>query len=71
MNTLGVSFLSPRLQRPFTVTETANKYDIMATVKGGGKSAQVDALVHGISRALQEMDSELRLALEKSRPADP
>ena len=30
----------------------------MATVKGGGKSAQVDALVHGISKALQEVDAE-------------
>ncbi len=38
----------------------------MATVKGGGKSAQVDALVHGISRALQDMDSEMRAPLKKA-----
>lgn len=38
----------------------------MATVKGGGKSAQVDAVVHGISRALQEMDPEMRLPLKKA-----
>ena len=62
----GSIFFEPKLERPFTVTETANKYDVMATVKGGGKSAQVDALVHGISRALQDMDSEMRAPLKKA-----
>jgi small subunit ribosomal protein S9 len=62
----GGIFFEPKLERPFAVTETADKYDIMATVKGGGKSAQVDALVHGISRALQEMNTELRLPLKRA-----
>lgn len=62
----GGIFFEPKVARPFTVTETANKYDVMATVKGGGKSAQVDALVHGISKALQDMDSELRQPLKKA-----
>ena len=62
----GGIFFEPKLERPFTVTETVNKYDIMATVKGGGKSAQVDAVVHGISRALQEMDTELRTPLKRA-----
>ena len=62
----GGIFFEPKLERPFAVTETADKYDIMATVKGGGKSAQVDALVHGISRALQEMDTELRIPLKRA-----
>jgi small subunit ribosomal protein S9 len=62
----GGIFFENKLDRPFFVTETAAKYDIKATVKGGGKSAQVDALVHGISRALQEMDSEMRLPLKKA-----
>ncbi|GAB4342672.1 MAG: 30S ribosomal protein S9 [Desulfobulbaceae bacterium] len=62
----GGIFFEPKLARPFTVTETADKFDVMATVKGGGKSAQVDALVHGISRALQEVDSELRTPLKKA-----
>lgn len=62
----GNIFFEPKLERPFKVTESANKYDIMATVKGGGKSAQVDALVHGISRALQDMDSEMRAPLKKA-----
>ncbi len=62
----GGIFFEPKVARPFAVTETANKYDVMATVKGGGKSAQVDALVHGISKALQEGDSELRHPLKKA-----
>jgi small subunit ribosomal protein S9 len=62
----GSIFYEPKLERPFSVTESANKYDVMATVKGGGKSAQVDALVHGISRALQDMDSEMRAPLKKA-----
>ncbi len=62
----GGIYFEPKLDRPFVVTETANKFDVMATVKGGGKSSQVDALVHGISRALQEMDTELRLPLKKA-----
>ena len=62
----GSIFFEPKLDKPFSVTESANKYDVMATVKGGGKSAQVDALVHGISRALQDMDSEMRAPLKKA-----
>ena len=62
----GGIFFEPKLARPFSVTETSNKYDVQATVKGGGKSAQVDALVHGISKALQEMDTDLRLPLKKA-----
>ena len=62
----GGIFFEPKVQKPFAVTETSNKYDVNATVKGGGKSAQVDALVHGISKALQDVDSELRLPLKKA-----
>ena len=39
---------------------------MVATVAGGGKSAQVDALVHGIARALQEVDPEMRHSLKKA-----
>jgi hypothetical protein len=38
----------------------------MATLSGGGKSAQVDALTHGISRALLEVDGEMRAPLKRS-----
>jgi len=62
----GGIFFEPKLARPFAVTETTDKYDVMATVKGGGKSSQVDAVVHGISKALQDMDSELRHPLKRA-----
>ncbi len=52
--------------RPFALTDTLDKYDVFATTKGGGKSAQAEALRHGISRALLEVDSENRLALKKA-----
>ena len=65
-NYFGGIFFEPKLERPFAVTETSNKYDVLATVKGGGKSAQIDAVVHGISKALQEMNTELRLPLKKA-----
>lgn len=48
------------------MTETAEQFDVKATVAGGGKSAQVDALVHGISKALQDVNPELRDALKKA-----
>lgn len=55
-----------KLAIPFKVTETANQYDIMATLKGGGKSSQIDALTHGISRALLGVNDEMRASLKKS-----
>ncbi len=62
----GNIFFEPKIERPFSVTETTDKFDVMATVKGGGKSAQVDALVHGISKALQVLNPELRDSLKKA-----
>ena len=62
----GGTFKTYKLEKPFKITETADQFDIMATVKGGGKSAQVDALSHGISKALLEVNSENRLLLKRS-----
>ena len=62
----GNIFFEPKVARPFAVTETVDQYDVQATVKGGGKSAQVDALVHGIARALQELNPEMRLPLKRA-----
>ena len=55
-----------RLEKPFVLTDTLAKYDVMASLRGGGKSAQKDALRHGISKALLEVDSEFRAALKKA-----
>ena len=62
----GNIFFAPKVSRPFAVTETIDQYDVLATVKGGGKSAQVEALVHGIARALQELNPEMRLPLKRA-----
>ncbi len=54
------------VDKPFEVTDTKDKIDVFATVKGGGKSGQCEALRHGIARALQIMDPELRIPLKKA-----
>jgi small subunit ribosomal protein S9 len=40
------------VKQPMRLTKSLNDFDVMATVKGGGKSSQADALKHGISKAL-------------------
>ena len=62
----GNIFFEPKISKPFSVTETTDKIDVKATIRGGGKSAQIDALVHGISKALQEMNPDLRIPLKKA-----
>lgn len=55
-----------RILEPFELTETKGQYDVLASVSGGGISAQADALRHGISRALIRAVETLRPALRKS-----
>lgn len=62
----GGIFKAHKIDKPFKVTDTFESFDVMATLLGGGKSAQVDALTHGISRALLEVNSENRATLKKS-----
>jgi len=54
------------VSQPFEITNTLGKIDVKATVKGGGKNGQAEALRHGIARALQLMDPDLRPALKKA-----
>jgi small subunit ribosomal protein S9 len=51
---------------PLTLTSTKNQFDIEAVVLGGGKSAQSDAVRHGISRALLLFNPELRHELKQA-----
>jgi len=53
------------IKQPLLSTETAERFDIQATVVGGGPSGQAGAIRHGISRALVEYNSELRKKLKK------
>lgn len=52
--------------RPFTVANMMEKYDVIATVKGGGYSAQAGAVAHGISKALATIDLETRTSLKRA-----
>jgi len=54
----GMELVKAEVRRPFEVTGTAGKYDVIATVNGGGFTGQAGALRHGISRALCEVDAE-------------
>ena len=53
-------------EQPFTITNTQGKFDVLATVRGGGKGGQCEALRHGIARALQSIDESYRLPLKKA-----
>ena len=54
-----------RILEPLTVTATEGRYDIDATIGGGGSSGQAGALRLGISRGLVELEPELRDTLKK------
>ena len=55
-----------RIQDPFVVTESAGKFNSLATASGGGVSGQAGALRLGIARALVKSDPELRQPLKKA-----
>ena len=57
--------LRMQVRRPLMLTETGEKFDILATVAGGGINGQAGAVRLGIARALVEFDAELRKALKK------
>ena len=52
--------------QPLDITEKRNKFDFYVNVKGGGISAQADAIKHGISKALVEYDGDLKTILRKA-----
>lgn len=54
------------MMQPIELTEQKGKLDIKVNVCGGGLSGQAGAIRHGISRALCEMDPELRSALKRA-----
>lgn len=54
------------VSEPLRLTNTAEVYDIDATIDGGGISGQAGALRLGIARALAVLDPELRIALKRA-----
>lgn len=63
---LGLKTLELIVMQPLKLTETADKYDVIAKVNGGGVSGQAGAVRHGIARALLRADAEFRPALKKA-----
>ena len=54
------------IRQPFQLTETADKFDVVAVVDGGGSAGQAGAIRHGIARALCVFNLELRKNLKKA-----
>ena len=54
------------LKQPLELAQTTDKFDILAFVKGGGKSGQAEAIRHGIARALVKYNLELKPILKKA-----
>ena len=62
----GPETLKVIVRQPLTVTNTTAKYDVIASVKGGGFTGQAGAIRHGIARALNEANAEYRPALKSN-----
>ena len=54
------------VRQPLELTQNADKFDILATVKGGGSFGQAGAIRHGLTRALMEYDETLRGDLRRA-----
>jgi small subunit ribosomal protein S9 len=54
------------VREPLLITDTLGQYDALVNVKGGGYTGQAGAIRHGISRALLQVDNELRPILKKA-----
>ncbi len=62
----GLETLKLIVRQPLNLTGTADKFDIVCRVAGGGVTGQAGAIRHGISRALLQFDGELRSQLKKA-----
>ena len=56
-----------QLLRPFEIINQVTNYDVKCSVKGGGLTGQVGAMVHGISKALLMFDTDLKPTLKKEK----
>ena len=63
----GLDTLKLIVRQPLELTNTADKFDVLVNVRGGGLSGQAGAIRHRISRALLQVDSdEYRVPLKKA-----
>ncbi|MGI6485686.1 MAG: 30S ribosomal protein S9, partial [Tepidanaerobacteraceae bacterium] len=61
----GLETLKVEVKTPLLHTNTLNKVDVVAQVKGGGFTGQAGAVRHGIARALLKIDEDYRQVLKK------
>ena len=62
----GLETLKLIARQPLALTETADKFDVVVRVAGGGVTGQAGAIRHGVARALLEFNPELRGELKKA-----
>ncbi len=62
----GLETLKLIVRQPLVLTGNENKFDIVCRVGGGGVTGQAGAIRHGLSRALLQVDEELRQQLKKA-----
>ena len=62
----GLETLKLIVRQPLVLTESAEKFDVVCRVTGGGVTGQAGAIRHGIARALLQYDEELRSTLKKA-----
>lgn len=58
--------LKLQIRQPLLITETADKFDVVVNVRGGGDAGQAGAIRHGMARALVEYNKELRTRLRQA-----
>jgi small subunit ribosomal protein S9 len=62
----GLETLKIIVRQPLEATNTADKYDVLVNVHGGGFTGQAGAIRHGIARALLNVDADFRPTLKKA-----
>ena len=62
----GLETLKVIVRQPLAVTETADKFDVLVNVRGGGYTGQAGAIRHGIARALLNVDADYRPILKSA-----
>ena len=60
----GLETLKVVVRQPLTATETADKFDVLVNVRGGGYTGQAGAIRHGVARALLQADNDYRPVLK-------
>ena len=63
---LGLETLKLIVRQPLAATETADKFDVLVNVRGGGYTGQAGAIRHGIARALLNVDADYRPILKSA-----